>query len=159
MAGLLKIARTHGIRLPYVLYARHYNPRFISLVYILFTPFLKAKNVFLRSFFHKILTLCTISIQERFQIKSGLQWRAYGIYFWNISFQHYSISFWSFNTFVPFWNLFDEIFSAEIIMTNFGIENGQYMYWIFDIRTVNAFWIHWCGSFDLRLKPSFANFS
>ena len=33
---------------------------------------LKAQNVFLRSFFCKILTLCTVSIQERFQIKSRL---------------------------------------------------------------------------------------
>ena len=33
---------------------------------------------FIRSFFCKILTLCMISIQERFQIKSGLQWHRYG---------------------------------------------------------------------------------
>ena len=37
---------------------RHYNPWF-------FTPFLKSKNGFLRSFFRKILTLCKVSIQER----------------------------------------------------------------------------------------------
>ena len=37
---------------------RHYNPWF-------FTPFVKAKKVYLRSFFLKILTLCTVSIQER----------------------------------------------------------------------------------------------
>ena len=34
-----------------------------------------------RSFFHKSLPLCMVSIQERFIIKSGLWWRAYGIYF------------------------------------------------------------------------------
>ena len=33
---------------------------------------LKAQTVFLRSSFCKILTLCTVSIQERFQIKSRL---------------------------------------------------------------------------------------
>ena len=59
----------------------------------LYTPFLKAKNVYLRSFFCKILTLCMVSIQEGFIIKSGLWWRAYGniylfslIYFQKISF-------------------------------------------------------------------------
>ena len=41
-------------------------------VCIFFTHFLKAKNVFLRGFFHKILALCMVSIQERFLIKSGL---------------------------------------------------------------------------------------
>ena len=49
----------------------------VHAVCIFFTPFWKAKNLFLRSFFHKILTLCMVSIQERFMIKSG---RAYGIY-------------------------------------------------------------------------------
>ena len=37
-----------------------------------FYPFLKAKKVFLRSFFRKFLTFCTVSIQERFIIKSEL---------------------------------------------------------------------------------------
>ena len=44
----------------------------VHAVCIFFTPFWKAKNLFLRSFFHKILTLCMVSIQERFMIKSGL---------------------------------------------------------------------------------------
>ena len=37
-----------------------------------FTSFLKTKHVFSRSFFRKILTLCTVSIQEHFIIKSEL---------------------------------------------------------------------------------------
>ena len=37
-----------------------------------FYPIFEGQKRFLRSFFHKILTLCTISIQERFQIKSWL---------------------------------------------------------------------------------------
>ena len=47
-------------------YARHYNPRFVYFS----PPFLKAKNVYLGSFFVKFL--CTVSIQKRFIIKSGL---------------------------------------------------------------------------------------
>ena len=45
-----------------------------------FTPYLKAENVFLRTFFRKILTLCTASIPDQFIIKSGLWWRVYGMY-------------------------------------------------------------------------------
>ena len=41
-------------------------------VFILFTHFLKSKNVFSRGFFLKTLALCMVSIQERFLIKSGL---------------------------------------------------------------------------------------
>ena len=37
-----------------------------------FYPIFEGQNRFLRSFFRKILILCTISIQERFQIKRGL---------------------------------------------------------------------------------------
>ena len=37
-----------------------------------FYPIFEGQTRFLRSFFHKILTLRTVSIQERFQIKSGL---------------------------------------------------------------------------------------
>ena len=37
-----------------------------------FYPIFEGQKRFLRSFFRKILTLCTVSIQERFQIKSGL---------------------------------------------------------------------------------------
>ena len=47
----------------------------------IFTPFLKTISLFSRRFFHKILSLCMVSIQERFLIKSGLLWRAYGICF------------------------------------------------------------------------------
>ena len=56
------------------------DPLTLSLIFIttIRTPFLKAKNVFLTSFFHKILTLCTISIQKLFIIKSGLWWHLYG---------------------------------------------------------------------------------
>ena len=35
-------------------------------------PIFEDQNRFLRSFFRKILTLCTVSIQDRFIIKSGL---------------------------------------------------------------------------------------
>ena len=67
----------------YVPYVRHYNPWFVY-----FLPhFERSKTFFLRSFFHKILTLCTVSVQERFIIKRGLWWRAYGTYnrHWEIS--------------------------------------------------------------------------
>ena len=37
-----------------------------------FYPIFEGKNVYLRSLFHKILTLCMVSIQEQFKIKSGL---------------------------------------------------------------------------------------
>ena len=47
-----------------ILYARHYNPRFLYFK----SHFLKVKNVFSRSFFQKILSLCIVSIQERFEI-------------------------------------------------------------------------------------------
>ena len=46
---------------------------------------MKAKNVYLRDFSLKILALCTVTSQERFLIKIGLWWRAYGSsprYFW-----------------------------------------------------------------------------
>ena len=46
----------------------------------IFYSLLTAKNVFSMSFFQKILPLCMVSIQERFVIKSGLWWRAYGTY-------------------------------------------------------------------------------
>ena len=55
-------------------YARHYSPWFVYI------PFLKAKNFFSRIFFVKFWT-CMVSIQEQFQIKSGLSWRAYGNWF------------------------------------------------------------------------------
>jgi hypothetical protein len=45
-------------------YASHYNPRF---VYFLPKPFLEVKT-----FFQKILSLCMVSIQEQFLLKSGL---------------------------------------------------------------------------------------
>ena len=44
-----------------------------------FYPIFEGQKHFLRSFFRKILTLCTVSIQEQFQIKSGLCWLVYGI--------------------------------------------------------------------------------
>ena len=54
--------------------ARHHNPRFVYF----FTPFLKTISLFSRRFFQKILSLCMVSIQERFPIKSDLWWRMYG---------------------------------------------------------------------------------
>ena len=58
-----------------------YNYRMRAIItrgLYIFYSILEGQNGFLRSFFHKILTLCTVSIQERFMIKSGLWWRAYG---------------------------------------------------------------------------------
>ena len=43
-----------------------------------FYPIFEGQKRFLRSFFCNILALCMVSIQEGFQIKSGLLWRAYG---------------------------------------------------------------------------------
>ena len=47
-------------------------------VCIFFTHFYKTISLFSRRFFQKILSLCMVNIQERFLIKSGLWWRAYG---------------------------------------------------------------------------------
>ena len=52
----------------------------VPVVCIFITPFLKSISLFSRSFFGKFLTLCMVSIQERFVIKNGLWWRAYWIY-------------------------------------------------------------------------------
>ena len=38
----------------------------------IFYPLFEGQKPFLRGFFHKILALCMVSIQERFLIKSGL---------------------------------------------------------------------------------------
>ena len=46
----------------------------------IFTQCLKTISLCSRNFFQKILPLCMVSIQERFVIKSGLWWRAYGKY-------------------------------------------------------------------------------
>ena len=43
-----------------------------------FYPLFDVQKRFSRDFFLKILALCMVSIQERFQIKSGLWWRVYG---------------------------------------------------------------------------------
>ena len=59
-------------------------------LYILNPLFEGQKHFFSRRFFRKILPLCMVSIQERFLIKSGLCWRAYGI--WTLM----SVSSWSF---------------------------------------------------------------
>ena len=55
-----------------ILYARHYDSWFIY-----FLPHFWRPKSFLRSFFRKILTLYTFSIQEQFIIKSGLWWRTF----------------------------------------------------------------------------------
>ena len=57
-------------------YPSHYNPR---LVYFLPT-FWSPKTFFQGAFFPKILALFMVSIHERFLIKNGLWWRAYGIW-------------------------------------------------------------------------------
>ena len=48
---------------------------------IFITPFLKSITFFLSRFFQEILSLCMVSIQEQFVIKSLLWWRAYGSYY------------------------------------------------------------------------------
>ena len=48
-------------------------------LYIFYPIFVDHFFVF-KEIFKKILSLCMDSIQERFLIKSGLWWRAYGIY-------------------------------------------------------------------------------
>ena len=53
----------------YIPYTRHYNPRFYP---IYFYPIYEGQKLFLRSFFYKILTLCMVSVQEQFQIKTWL---------------------------------------------------------------------------------------
>ena len=50
-----------------ILYARHYNPRFVY-----FLPTFEVQKRFFKGIFLKILALCMVSIQERFLIKSGL---------------------------------------------------------------------------------------
>ena len=61
--------------LVYILYTRHYNPAIWIFLPQFWRPFL----CFQGGFFHKILSLCMVSIQERFLIKSRLWWHAYGI--------------------------------------------------------------------------------
>ena len=64
-----------------ILYARHYNPRFVYFLPTLWSP----KTCSQGFFFLKILALFVVSIQEQFLIKSGLWWRAYGIrIYWDI---------------------------------------------------------------------------
>ena len=53
---------------------------------IFFTPFLKSNSLFSRRLIQKILSLCMVSIQEQFLIKSGLWWRVYSICFFSVSF-------------------------------------------------------------------------
>ena len=51
----------------------------ITCYLYVFYPSFESQKRFLKSFFCKILTLCMVSIQVRFQIKSGLFWRAYSM--------------------------------------------------------------------------------
>ena len=50
-------------------YARHYNPRFVYFLHHFWKP-----ETFFKELFCKILTLCTVSIQERFQIKTRVRY-------------------------------------------------------------------------------------
>ena len=49
----------------------------IFFEYRSFYPLFEGQKCFLRRFFQKILPLFMVSIQERFLIKWGLQWRMY----------------------------------------------------------------------------------
>ena len=59
----------------YIPYERHYKPRFVYFLPTFWSP----KTFFQGAFCLKILTLCMVSIQERFLINSGLWWPAYSI--------------------------------------------------------------------------------
>ena len=88
-----RIPQTHQSYLSYkttcLPYMRHYNPRFVYFLPRLWRPFL----CFQGGAFQKILSLYIFSIQERFLIKSGLWWRAYGILFWFMKFDETVNSF------------------------------------------------------------------
>ena len=56
----------------YISYARHQNPQIVHALPHFWSPFLCFQGGL------EILSLCMVSIQERFLIKSGLWWRAYG---------------------------------------------------------------------------------
>ena len=47
-------------------------PLYLTRGLYIFYPLFEGQKRFLRGFFHKILALCMVSIQERFLIKSGL---------------------------------------------------------------------------------------
>ena len=51
---------------------------FCRAICISLTLFLKTISLFSRRFFHRILSVCMVSIWERFLIKSNLWWFAYG---------------------------------------------------------------------------------
>ena len=59
-------------------------------LYTFYPVFEGQKRLFKELFFHKILTLCMVSIQERVIIKSGLWWRTYGILMYATKFEKIS---------------------------------------------------------------------
>ena len=59
------------ICLLFVIYVRARCSIITRGLYIL-NPHLEGKDIYLRGFFHKILALTTVSVQERLIIKSGL---------------------------------------------------------------------------------------
>ena len=59
--GVIRQAR----KLPYINFQIPYNHHYNSVVCIFFASFFKTISLFSRRFFHKILSLCLFSIQER----------------------------------------------------------------------------------------------
>ena len=92
--GVKTFMKLYLNNLNYIPYARHYKPR---LVYF-FTPFPMTIYVLWP------LALCMACIQERLLIKSGLWWRAYGI--WSkVHFYQIMIWFKKFPYFL-YWQIF-----------------------------------------------------
>ena len=50
-----------------ILYVHHYNPRLVH-----FLPHFEVHFIVFKAFFQKILSLCLVSIPDRFVINSGL---------------------------------------------------------------------------------------
>ena len=70
----------------YVPYARHYNPRFVYFLPHFSVRFIIKSGLYYRLFKYinikqgKLGLKSEVYNQERFQIKSGLWWRVYGIH-------------------------------------------------------------------------------
>ena len=96
---------------------------------IFFTPFLKTISLFSRRFFQKILSLCMVSIQERFLIKS-----AYVIWF---EITHLDSS-WIWVFFVEFqtWTRI-----ALFVKSNLGALVFNFM------EPTKKIWLQWCPDY------------
>ena len=111
---------------------------------------MKVKNVFSRRFFHRFLSLCMVSIQKRFAIKSRSWWRTYGIVFfpwyqivclirlrncpdyiydvsrsdfWNLKIISILIRDWIHNFEIQFWTLFS---IWGLLVLNMWNSSGQF---------------------------------